>query len=59
MLVINVDFGIIVISIVEFVFFYNLFDCFLVILEYELIELFIFLMKIDLLDDLKKIEEIK
>lgn len=55
----NVDLGIIVTSIVEPAFSYNLLDRFLVTLEYESIEPIIFLTKTDLSDDPEKIEEIK
>lgn len=54
----NVDLGIIVTSIVEPAFSYNLLDRFLVTLEYESIEPII-LTKTDLSDDPEKIEEIK
>ena len=54
----NVDLGIIVTSIVEPAFSYNLLDRFLVTLEYESIEPIIFLTKTDLSDDPEKIEEI-
>ncbi|HHD1587177.1 TPA: ribosome small subunit-dependent GTPase A [Enterococcus faecium] len=55
----NVDLGIIVTSIVEPAFSYNLLDRFLVTLEYESIEPIIFLTKTNLSDDPEKIEEIK
>ncbi len=50
----NVDLGIIVTSIVEPAFSYNLLDRFLVTLEYESMNLLIFLTKTDLSDDRKK-----
>lgn len=50
--VVNVDLGVVVMSMVLLNFLFNLLDCFLVSLEYKDIELVIYLMKVDLLDEL-------
>lgn len=55
----NVDQGVIVTSLVEPNFSYNLLDRFLVSLEYEEIQPVIYLTKVDLLNDLSLVEEIK
>lgn len=55
----NVDQGVVVTSLVEPNFSYNLLDRFLVTLEYELIEPIIYLTKVDLLENKTLIEEIR
>lgn len=55
----NVDLGVVVTSLVEPNFSYNLLDRFLVILEYESIEPVIFLTKTDLASNEQQIDEIK
>lgn len=55
----NVDQGVVVTSLIEPNFSYNLLDRFLVSLEYEEIQPIIYLTKIDLLDDLSLVAEIK
>ncbi|EOT40070.1 MULTISPECIES: ribosome small subunit-dependent GTPase A [Enterococcus] len=55
----NIDLGIVVISMVEPAFSYNLLDRFLVNLEYKDIEPVIYLSKLDLLTDKQQLENVK
>lgn len=55
----NIDLGIVIISMVEPNFSYNLLDRFLVTLEYDDIQPVIYLSKLDLLTDLQEVAEIK
>lgn len=55
----NIDLGIVIISMVEPNFSYNLLDRFLVTLEYDDIQPVIYLSKLDLLTDLDEVAEIK